>query len=591
MGKKNDEQMFSAGVQSVQPVIEKFTAALDVLQKNVLSLSGDTQEGIEALNSRQALMEDYIRTSGLDISTTDDIDDLEDPSKQALVAMLIELSKKEPNVSEKQQAYIAIVCKYLDVNDIPIECDLEKILDSIEESSVRRVFLQAAVEFYTLGNVAGTPDETHAFLQDFFSKRDIEKAKRNVSVLTQAMGTDVLLHRYYRPAQNNPGSSSVTSEPVGVCPPAEQAYDLQQSIANVMGWVANHGGFDAISVTETDDYYIVEYDSSPWYGTFLPIRENEMPSLIRINKRTGQVATNCKISTDKFCRRISDWYWEKRLSYVCGNNIYKNIAGNLVCLNAEHFNGWKTLADIGIDEIPQGYTGHILFKRDDKIYDFNTSLKQCKELCAVPFIADYFVTSEGIYILSGTHLGEVMFYSYEKKQIVPLFKVDSVNRICYVKDNVFFFIEEGYFYSPGRIKKVSLSASRQTEEIIYDDLPDCYGIMRDPSFVVPYKDCILYANKAGVLKKLSYDSDIVEDIASGVLCEQREETGIFRKKYKYNQIAAGFVCIGNWVYFYQDGRRDRPARVSLDAPNEIELVPAYDNLENAQVIKQPDVNS
>ena len=75
MGKKNDEQMFSAGVQSVRPVIEKFTAALDVLQKNVLSLSGDTQEGIEALNSRQALMEDYIRTSGLDISTTDDIDE------------------------------------------------------------------------------------------------------------------------------------------------------------------------------------------------------------------------------------------------------------------------------------------------------------------------------------------------------------------------------------------------------------------------------------------------------------------------------------------------------------------------------------
>ena len=62
------------------------------------------------------------------------------------------------------------------------------------------------------------------------------------------------------------------------------------------------------------------------------------------------------------------------------------------------------------------------------------------------------------------------------------------------------------------------------------------------------------------------------------------------KKYKYNQIAAGFVCIGNWVYFYQDGRRDRPARVSLDAPNEIEIVPAYDNLENAQAIKQPDAS-
>lgn len=361
---------------------------------------------------------------------------------------------------------------------------------------------------------------------------------------------------------------------------------VEKSIANVMGWVANHGGFDAISVTETDDYYIVEYESSPQYGTLFPIGKNEMPSLIRINKRTGQVATNCKISTDKFYRRISDYYWKKRLSYVCGNNIYKNIDGNLVCLNAEHFNGWKTLADIGIDKIPQGCTGHILFERDNKIYDFTTSLKQCKELCAVPSIADYFVTSEGIYILSGTPLGEVMFYSYEKKQIVPLFKVDGVNRICYVKDNVFFFIEEGYYYSPGRIKKVSLSASRRTEEIIYDDLPDCYGIGCDPSFVVPYKDCILYANKAGFLKKLSYDSDIVEDITRGLTCETRHEEGVFRKKYKYNQIPAGFVCIGNWVYFYQDGRRDRPARVSLDAPNEIEFVPAYDNLENAQVIEQ-----
>ena len=254
-------------------------------------------------------------------------------------------------------------------------------------------------------------------------------------------------------------------------------------------------------------------------------------------------------------------------------------------LNVEKFDGWKTLADIGIDGSVQGYADHILFKRDNKIHDFIIPLKQCKELCAVDSIADYFTTEQGVYILSGSYLHDLSFYNYEKKQLIPLFKVDGVNRICHVENNIFYFVDES-FHSPNRIKKVSLSAFGQTEEIIYDDLPAPYAVWRDPSFVYPYKDCILYANKAGILKKLSYNSSIAEDIAQGVICKVQEESGIIRKKISYHRIPAGFVRIGNWVYFYQDGRRDRPARVSLDAPNEIEFVPAYDNLENAQVIEQ-----
>lgn len=141
------------------------------------------------------------------------------------------------------------------------------------------------------------------------------------------------------------------------------------------------------------------------------------------------------------------------------------------------------------------------------------------------------------------------------------------------------------------IKKVVLLASREKEETIYDDLPERSQAWSDESFVYPYKDCILYANKDGILKKLFYNSDTVEDIACGVTCETGYEEGVFRKKYKYYQIPAGFVRIGKWIYFYQDGARSKPARVSLDAPNEIEIVPTYDNLENVQVNEQPNTNN
>ena len=55
-------------------------------------------------------------------------------------------------------------------------------------------------------------------------------------------------------------------------------------------------------------------------------------------------------------------------------------------------------------------------------------------------------------------------------------------------------------------------------------------------------------------------------------------------KIKYETIPAGFVRIGKWVYYYEDGRRDLPYRVAIDTPDKVKAVPNYRVLEDAAQI-------
>lgn len=103
------------------------------------------------------------------------------------------------------------------------------------------------------------------------------------------------------------------------------------------------------------------------------------------------------------------------------------------------------------------------------------------------------------------------------------------------------------------------------------------------SIVYAYDDCIMYAAN-GFLNKLSYTTGKKVTLISGVVCRKAVDVGMIRHKVKYETIPAGFVRIGKWVYYYEDGRRDLPYRVAIDTPDKVKAVPNYRVLEDAEQI-------
>ena len=98
-----------------------------------------------------------------------------------------------------------------------------------------------------------------------------------------------------------------------------------------------------------------------------------------------------------------------------------------------------------------------------------------------------------------------------------------------------------------------------------------------------YDDCIMYAAN-GFLNKLSYTTGKKVTLISGVVCRKAVDVGVIRHKIKYETIPAGFVRIGKWVYYYEDGSRDLSYRVAIDSPGKVKVVPSYRVLEDAEQI-------
>ena len=83
---------------------------------------------------------------------------------------------------------------------------------------------------------------------------------------------------------------------------------------------------------------------------------------------------------------------------------------------------------------------------------------------------------------------------------------------------------------------------------------------------------------------LSYTTGKKVTLTSGVVCRKAVDVGVIRHKVKYETIPAGFVRIGKWVYYYEDGRRDLPYRVAIDTPDKVKAVPNYRVLEDTERI-------
>lgn len=248
---------------------------------------------------------------------------------------------------------------------------------------------------------------------------------------------------------------------------------VEKSIANVMGWVANRGGFDAVTAYETKNYYLIAFEDSGLYSSGVPLRNNLQPSLIRIDKKTGRIFSNRIDSASRNYGKDNSFYWGKRINCIRGDVVFRNDHGCLQYLDVGNLKDWQNLADFRngryrYGRIIQGNEVHLVFPLNGKICDYNTVYNRCEEVCDFPaafyshmdfYSTPFYLTNDEIFILDKD---SVYFYDLVKKQSTLLFEVSDVNCICYVckhsdpksgKYLIFYFIREGFSSDHSLIKK------------------------------------------------------------------------------------------------------------------------------------------
>ena len=217
-----------------------------------------------------------------------------------------------------------------------------------------------------------------------------------------------------------------------------------------------------------------------------------------------------------------------------------------------------------------GCENYLAFVSEGILYRYDIENQNCQKLCRTS--ADsIFATDRGVYLLTrGVPSSWLEFYDYAECKIVRGFSVDSADKIYHVCGDCDFYLGDGPV-----VKRVHKGNDGGTTATLFSD--------KASSIVYAYDDCIMYAAN-GFLNKLSYTTGKKVTLISGVVCRKAVDVGVIRHKIKYETIPAGFVRIGKWVYYYEDGSRDLSYRVAIDSPGKVKVVPSYRVLEDAEQI-------
>ena len=217
-----------------------------------------------------------------------------------------------------------------------------------------------------------------------------------------------------------------------------------------------------------------------------------------------------------------------------------------------------------------GCENYLAFVSEGILYRYDIENQNCQKLCRTS--ADsIFATDKGVYLLTrDVPSSWLEFYDYAERKIVRGFSLDSADKIYHVCGDSDFYLGDGPI-----VKRVHKENDSGTTVTLFSNMAS--------SIVYAYDDCIMYTSN-GFLNMLSYTTGKKVTLTSGVVCRKAIDVGVIRHKVKYETIPAGFVRIGKWVYYYEDGRRDLPYRVAIDTPDKVKAVPNYRVLEDAEQI-------
>lgn len=366
----------------------------------------------------------------------------------------------------------------------------------------------------------------------------------------------------------------------------------EESVSRVMGWIAAHHGFDKIAVYEVEDYFIMRL-LNRGDSVYTAGEGSVSPETIRIDKITGAVAVDAYVD-NSVINDVSEMSWKMPERLFCrGNELYAFDAGikmfdaatltgfdliaskeHLGCDDGNHdvtnrvLNVYKTATSRGYNF--SGCESYLAFVNEGILYRYDIENQNCQKLCRTS--ADsVFATDKGVYLLTrDVPSSWLEFYDYAECKIVRGFSIDSADKIYHVCGDSDFYLGDRSV-----VKHIHKENDGGTTVTLFSDMAS--------SIVYAYDDCIMYTAN-GFLNMLSYTTGKKVTLTSGVVCRKAVDVGVIRHKVKYEAIPAGFVRIGKWVYYYEDGRRDLPYRVTIDTPDKVKAVPNYRVLEDAEQI-------
>ena len=366
----------------------------------------------------------------------------------------------------------------------------------------------------------------------------------------------------------------------------------EESVSRVMGWIAAHHGFDKIAVYEVEDYFIMRL-LNRGDSVYTAGEGSVSPETLRIDKITGAVAVDAYVD-NSIINDVSEMSWKMPERLFCrGNELYAFDAG-IKMFDAATLTGFDLIASkehLGCDDGNHDVTNRVLnvykaatsrgynfsgcenylaFVSEGILYRYDIENQNCQKLCRTS--ADsIFATDKGVYLLTrDVPSSWLEFYDYAERKIVRGFSLDSADKIYHVCGDSDFYLGDRSV-----VKHIHKENDGGTTVTLFSDMAS--------SIVYAYDDCIMYTAN-GFLNMLSYTTGKKVTLTSGVVCRKAVDVGVIRHKVKYETIPAGFVRIGKWVYYYEDGRRDLPYRVAIDTPDKVKAVPNYRVLEDAEQI-------
>lgn len=595
-GKK---KMYKKGLADAMRAYEEFgkkqEAALEHMREEVRSGNKKLEDALTSLGDDLNGIYKYLNSKEKDVlyhlSTPMDIRELEEKEQRLLLAVLYQLAEDEGDaLTDDQRSYIRSVQRYMGITNPQTFADFSAI-ENIDSIDVQKTFLRVALEFFYLQDGDELSDAQEEFF-DYFSvnKKQATVIENEVSRLFNAVGAQGMAEKYGYVPEKEPEIDSVTEiENNGVLP--ENILIENDCVDRITGEFVDEM-FNSSVLSEHFVYWLGIPRSRDIYETsnyimydahFYDSKNDQCKSgRILFKKRTGEKnRLNVDISHDE-----GPWIDGDKVFFFRYDKARKTqygYQGDVWVFDLSTLRAPEKLFPIsnyheGQLSIQENY---IAFIDDGMPYLYSIDTKKLKKIqtpTAEPYDQAIFAASSGVYLYNDPN-HTMYFYDYSTQDVNFLFSTyDHIREIYHVEGGKIYFKWGNWDSKCGMI---DLSEIQERNNI---EFSSDFDLMMNNPVIHSYHDCLVYVAEGGIIKKLNYRTGEVEEIATDAKEHHHDSGGLFKKGYSY-YTPVDFRRIGNWICYRMNADYNKPCRVLLSSPGEVELIRKYSDEEHSELLK------
>nr|WP_317325470.1 hypothetical protein [uncultured Flavonifractor sp.] len=517
--------------------------ALKHILEEVRQGKRDMQAALKEIDGHVDNIYDYLQSKEkanlYTVYTPFDLKELGEKERLFLIGALFRLTMdRVPN--EDQQNYLRAVQKYLEIKEPPFGTD-PMAIENIEDLPTQKAILQAVLEFLRLQD-GDSYDETELqqeFLDAFsVNNKGRQEIVEHIELLYTATGAKGLAEKYgYVPEEEseknmNKIGSIFPEKDVGSITADQQKY--------IDDFVRGMGMCDNIIETKT---YLVGRD---WNGIW-----------VRMDKITGEKRAYREDPIHALYIRpvvINDTIYIPQCNSLSAFDI-STMSTKIVAYT-------NNIADIS------AFADKVVFVDDSKPYFYDTITGRCLTVSGVTGCTSVFAVRTGFYFTSledefnaMRNYHKIQYYDYESKGITTVSRnQEDIYLLQYcAQPNIFYVSCARYLQKP--LKRVG------SIEKIYDVMD-----YSNDTRIHAYQDCLIFVASCGKLTKLDYASGETMILSDDASQHHHLDGGLFRKSESWDT-PIEFSRIGNYIFYNPDGDCSKICKISLDKPDEKEILP------------------